>query len=222
MVFKKNNQLWKLSPIRFKKGNNLWKKRNNGTGKTWNKGLTKENDERVKKYSKRGRLKKSISHLGLKHTEEEKKKISLKLKNKPKSIQHKTEISKTLKEKFKNGEIISFWKGKKLNYVHKKKISETRIKNGTAKLDKNPNWQGGKSFEPYGLDFNENLKEKIRKRDKFICQICYQQINKKLDVHHIDRNKKNNLENNLISLCHHCHIILHNKHSAEKLRRLLE
>ena len=66
----------------------------------------------------------------------------------------------------------------------------------------NWNWQGGKSFEPYGLEFNEDLKRLIRERDKHICIICglYGK-----DVHHIDYNKKNNNPNNLITLSHKCH-----------------
>lgn len=77
------------------------------------------------------------------------------------------------------------------------------------------NWQGGKSFEPYGLEFNERLKEQIRKRDNYRCQECskYQEDlftkrgrKYKLTIHHIDYNKKNNNSDNLISLCNGCHI----------------
>ena len=70
------------------------------------------------------------------------------------------------------------------------------------------NWQGGKSFEPYGLEFNDDLKEVIRNRDRRKCQICKiieLENGQKLIVHHIDYNKKNNNPNNLISLCRICH-----------------
>jgi hypothetical protein len=75
-------------------------------------------------------------------------------------------------------------------------------------------WKGGISFEPYGLEFNKNLKEQIRKRDNFRCQECFRhqdelrtKTNKlyKLMIHHIDFNKQNNNPNNLISLCRNCH-----------------
>lgn len=75
--------------------------------------------------------------------------------------------------------------------------------------DGNSNWQGGKSFEPYGLDFNKSLKDKIRKRDKYTCQECgkkQKELGYKLSIHHINYNKKNNQEKNLISLCRQCHI----------------
>jgi len=71
-----------------------------------------------------------------------------------------------------------------------------------------PNWRGGKSFEEYGKEFDSSLKEQVRFRDKYKCRICgcSQLENRKhLDVHHIDYNKKNNILNNLISLCIFCH-----------------
>jgi hypothetical protein len=90
---------------------------------------------------------------------------------------------------------------------------ETRIKMGKRKKGKycgseNPNWQGGKSFEPYALTFNKGLKEQIKTRDNYACQICG--TNKEssqypLVVHHVDYNKKNNNPNNLITLCLFCH-----------------
>jgi len=70
------------------------------------------------------------------------------------------------------------------------------------------NWQGGKSFEPYGLEFNNQLKEQIRERDNYSCQECYQTEKKlgyRLTCHHIDYNKKNNNPDNLICLCKSCH-----------------
>ena len=71
----------------------------------------------------------------------------------------------------------------------------------------NPNWQGGKTFEEYPKEF-KLIKNIIRKRDIFLCQECKyteKQLKRKLDIHHIDYNKKNNNPNNLISLCRSCH-----------------
>jgi len=76
--------------------------------------------------------------------------------------------------------------------------------------DNNPNWQGGISFEPYSSEFNSELKEQIRKRDNYICQKCGKKQDsfigffKRLTIHHIDYDKDNNKENNLISLCNRC------------------
>lgn len=75
--------------------------------------------------------------------------------------------------------------------------------------ENNPNYVHGLGRFPYPLEFNEQLKRNIRKRDNFTCQYCQLIENKnirKLDVHHIDYNKNNNNENNLISLCCSCHV----------------
>ncbi len=83
--------------------------------------------------------------------------------------------------------------------------------------EKNPNygkrgeemasWQGGISFKPYTPDFNDQLKESIRKRDGYRCQKCglsELEEKKKLSIHHIDHNKKNCSKENLITLCQKC------------------
>ena len=90
------------------------------------------------------------------------------------------QISKTRKELFKKGKLKGF-----------------------SERDKHPNWQGGKSFEPYTTDWTITLKRAIRERDNYICQLCSQYGN---IVHHIDYNKKNCNSENLITLCRKCHI----------------
>jgi hypothetical protein len=81
-----------------------------------------------------------------------------------------------------------------------------RAKVGTFKGEKNPNWKNGASFELYGIVFTKELKRKIFVRDNSICQICgANRLWKKLDCHHIDYDKQNNDETNLISLCPTCH-----------------
>ena len=104
-------------------------------------------------------------------------------------------------------------------FYYPSKHSEVAEKISLGKLgDKNPmfgkvgplsvNWQGGKSFEVYPIEFSKKLKHCIRKRDGFTCQICkrHQSLFKtKLSIHHIDYNKKNCNESNLISLCIDCH-----------------
>jgi hypothetical protein len=110
-------------------------------------------------------------------------------------------------------------RGKKLSEEHKRKIGEagighlvkeeTRIKIGDShRGEKSVRWLGGKSFEPYGIDFNNKLREQIRQRDNHECQECHLtqgQAGYKLPVHHINYNKKNNDYANLITLCKSCH-----------------
>ena len=72
----------------------------------------------------------------------------------------------------------------------------------------NPNWKGGLSFGDYPVDFNNRLKVGIRNRDGNVCQLCgvpQIECTKKLSIHHIDYNKNNNSEANLVSLCLVCH-----------------
>lgn len=75
---------------------------------------------------------------------------------------------------------------------------------GNHKLIKenNPNWQGGKSFEEYPEGWTKQYKNSIRKKYNYTCQVCYKFGN---FVHHIDYNKSNLKERNLIVACNKCH-----------------
>ena len=86
-----------------------------------------------------------------------------------------------------------------------------RNKENPMVRENNPSWQGGKSFEPYSAEFNKKLKAKIKERDNYICQLCSDNFpvrkisnNRFLTIHHIDYDKKNSMENNLIALCNFC------------------
>ncbi len=71
----------------------------------------------------------------------------------------------------------------------------------------NPSWRGGVSNAPYPFEFCESLKEFIRSRDGYACQLCDatgEGTGKKLPVHHIDYDKSNLDSSNLITLCNSC------------------
>jgi hypothetical protein len=77
-----------------------------------------------------------------------------------------------------------------------------------AKLarENNPAWRGGTRRAKYDIEFSEELKGKIRKRDDYTCQLCGKlQNGLRFDVHHVDYNRQHSYENNLITLCHPCH-----------------
>jgi hypothetical protein len=102
------------------------------------------------------------------------------------------------------GNKYSLGKQNALGYRHTLEAREKIALSATA--EKSKNWQGGKSFEPYGIEFNHNLKKTIRARDNFTCQECGALENKRTHTcHHIDYDKNNNNPNNLITLCTQCH-----------------
>jgi len=101
-------------------------------------------------------------------------------------------------------------RGIPLSEETKKKLSIAMA--GRSAKDKNYFWKGGSSYEKYGFEFTLRLKEVIRNRDNRMCVLCkaHESILKtKLCVHHIDYNKNNNKENNLVSLCRKCHANVH-------------
>ena len=147
-------------------------------------------------------------------SEEHKKKISLsKIGNLSRTGQKNSIETRRKISKSNIGKHIGWSKGLT-------KETDERVKSMSIKLSNKgnpmygklgnlaPGWKGGLSFEPYGIEFNKKIKEQIRRRDNFICQKCKkaeQELKRKLSIHHIDYNKKNNCPLNLISLCSICH-----------------
>ncbi|MBN1467692.1 MAG: hypothetical protein JW924_03120 [Fusobacteriaceae bacterium] len=72
----------------------------------------------------------------------------------------------------------------------------------------------------YTHEYTSYLKNQIRNRDNYTCQLCkiteidYGKI---LDIHHIDYNKENCQEDNLITLCHKCNIKVNKNRNYWKL-----
>ncbi len=91
-------------------------------------------------------------------------------------------------------------KGKKLpplSEEHKRKQSEA-LRGAKCHF-----WKGGIAYEPYTVDWTQDLKRAIRKRDKYTCQVCGKEPS--VVCHHIDYDKKNCRPGNLITLCNSCH-----------------
>lgn len=169
----------------------------------------------------------------MKMTEEHKKKLSESHKGKKSSLETIEKLRKYHKEhpikywtgkKFSEEHLLNLKLsqiGRKHSQEVKDKIrdgnkhkivsEETRLKQskywkGRMTKDKNPNWRGGSSFEPYSVEWTVTLKRSIRERDKYTCKICNkQQEETTFPVHHIDYNKNNCNPNNLITLCNKCH-----------------
>lgn len=175
--------------------------------------LSKEKEEAMQMMENIRRAKNSISKIGKNnpmygetHSEETRIKQSVAMTECWKDLEYRDNLSgenhymydkhHTEEAKAKRSKLlIEYWKDPEYRDNHSG--------------ENNPSWQGGKSFEPYGIEFNNDLKEQIRKRDNYICQMCdkiQEEVERKLDVHHIDYDKTNNDPENLISLCRACHI----------------
>ena len=185
LKFMRENNLDRRSRSESQKGRKISKKqiqilRLSRLGKgTWNKGL-KMPKETCKKMSLSAieRFKNPKNHpmLGRKHSDETKLKQS--------KVKIGIKQSKETREKHRKSMI-----GNKHAFVH------------------------GQCSSPYSSKFTNELKQKIRCRDGHKCQICnkteaqeLKEINRVLCVHHIDYNKQNCDETNLISLCLKCHL----------------
>ena len=80
-----------------------------------------------------------------------------------------------------------------------------------------PRWKGGHSRLPYPSEWIKELRESIRNRDQHYCQYpeCDYDDTKKsprLHVHHINGDKNNCQEYNLISLCNKHHMKIEKNH----------
>ncbi|MBA7658953.1 hypothetical protein ES703_66916 [subsurface metagenome] len=196
----------------------------------WNKGLTKETDPRVKKMAE--------TKKGIPLSEEHRKKISESESGERNHMygKHVSEETKQKISEAMSGENNPMYgrKGEQNPFYGKYHSEETKRKMSKSNLGQDPwnkglsketdprvqklskavsgknnsHWRGGKSFELYGSEFNDALKEQIRERDNYQCQLCWvyqKESSRSLDVHHIDYNKKNNYKRNLVSLCVSCH-----------------
>jgi len=153
------------------------------------------------------REKMAKSKTGTQHSEKTKNMISEKLKQMWKDPEfRRLHPIRCTRKGMKNTEehnrkISEANKNRAFTQEHKTNLSESHI--GIMILEKHPNWQGGKSFEPYSMDWTRTLKQAIRERDNHTCRLCGKPGK---DVHHIDYNKKHCDPKNLITLCRSCHM----------------
>ena len=174
--------------------------------KSWNEGITKETNKTLKKISE--------NMMGCKN------------------VNYGKPLTKEQKEHLKlcfTGRIVSQKTRELLSNSQLGKNNSMYGKFG----EQNPAWLGGKSFEPYTSDFNKQFKEAIKERDNYTCQLCsifeddhLKLHNRRLDIHHIDYDKKNTFPQNCITLCMRCNIIINKdrelwtKHFQDLLKKL--
>lgn len=215
----------------YGKGYLITGERNGMYGKEqWNKGLTKETDDRVKKTGE------NISKtLKIFYTTEEGKKSAIEGGKTLKVFFATEEGQKWLDENLrgenhpmygKTGDKASFY-GRHHSEESKQLMSEnTRDMSGenhpmygiknpehSKKMsgENNPNWQGGISFEPYCEKFDNDLKDRVRDFFNGCCYVCgigQSELGQKLDVHHVNYNKMvccNDVKPLFVPLCRSCH-----------------
>jgi hypothetical protein len=168
-------------------------------------------------YSGASRRKMSESHIGKTLSGETRRRMS-EAKNgekhhnygKPLSVEHRRKLSMANFGKRHSDEtrrrLSKASSGKTHSEKSRRKIANTRRENGIGIGDKNPNFNGWSSLEPYSPEFVFVMRNVVRERDNYECRTCGVEENgKSHDVHHIDYDKDNNSGDNLILLCRGCH-----------------
>lgn len=161
-----------------------------------------------KHHSQKSKDKMRVAQLGKKCsyiTELNKQRIGEKnpFYNKKHSQATKNKMSKAMTGKYTGEKNHNF--GKHLLQETRDKLSKAMI--GKYIGENNPAWKGGISFKPYSSEFNKQLKITVRHRDGYKCQKCgcpEIENTRRLDIHHIDYDKRNCKPFNLISLCKRC------------------
>ena len=99
------------------------------------------------------------------------------------------------------------------NNMNTKKVSRVYERLDECKTDTDKKFQSKEVCNILQEQLSNDIKEKIRLRDNNECQYCFktslehiQEYGQKLHVHHIDYDKTNCEEENLITLCISCNV----------------
>ena len=191
---------------------------------------------RGKKLSPETRAKIAAAHLGKKHSPESiakmraarlgktpspetRAKLSAAMRGRQFSAEHRAKIGAANRRRVVGREtrakMSASGKTKVFSAEHRANICiglnrpETRARRSALMCgEKGPAWRGGISREPYAWAFDDELKEEVRRRDGYKCQLCgcpQAECKRLLHVHHIEYDKKNSDPVNLVSLCPSCH-----------------
>jgi len=193
-------------PIKFKQGHHLRLREYKDKLLQINKGksISDETRKKLSLASKKNIGRKQSEHCkmliaqkqkGVKESEETKVKLKIAQKNNWDNQQRRLELSEMNRERWNDP-------------AYKQRVKSTMLLNNRRGEQCNL-WKGGVSFLPYSSKFNKQKKRLIRERDGDICQLCgknEQENGKTLTVHHIDYDKNNTDDTNLITLCHICNL----------------
>lgn len=152
-----------------------------------------KNSKRIKEWHKTHPYQLNSRH----HTEETKQKIGLATRKRLQNPIYRKYFIETCR-KVSVGQKHSLDTRRKMSIGQKKSWQEIR-----GKI-----WTKEKRPIPYNKYF-WFVKPYIKLRDNFQCQICEvdeQNLSRQLSIHHIDYDRQNNSDENLISLCMKCHM----------------
>ncbi len=189
-----NKGLTKNSDERVRVGSEKASKVNKGRP-SWKKGLTMETDSRIKPGWSKGLTKETDERIK-KHSED----MKVAMKGRVFSSTHRANLSDSITKNWQKPE-----------FRERMKESFESISGENSQW-----WRGGIFNNPYGPEFTSSLRRQIQRRDNNVCQIPSCDIINRLSVHHIDCDKKNSTPLNLITLCGSHHSKIHNDRDQDK------
>ena len=163
--------------------------------------------KRCKSCSSRHLYKRTI---GKQLSEDEKTRFISKLSNAKigkKNHRWGKEVLQSTREKISEKLKIAYIEGRKEVWSSGLKIPmNVKIKSSCSQRNIGiDDWNCFSKYEKYPEEFYRKRKD-IMLRDKNICAICYEDLtNRNIHIHHINYNKKDNSNNNLITFCSCCH-----------------
>lgn len=155
------------------------------------------------------RQKQSIAHQKHIVSEETKKKISAAGKERFSNPLERAKISDAMKRHYTDSLELEKLRARAPRCA---KSAETKAKISATKIgEKNPNWHGGISYEPYCPKWNENLRVRIREFFDHRCITCGKSAEenvRKLSCHHVSYNKEACCDDTPVkfaAMCTSCH-----------------
>lgn len=140
------------------------------------------------------------------HTPEAREKNRQRKIGKRHSEEHKEKLSKALK-------------GRVFTEQHRQNLSVANANRDLSiyKRGEEHHWyKDGKSQQTHPPEFSVHIRKVVRDRDLHMCRVCRKSlIGREGVVHHVDGDKHNNDEVNLILVCRKCHGETHNKRNSK-------
>lgn len=152
-------------------------------------------------------------------------------KFKKRRVKENREVWKTSEWKKKHKAAVrrlvrtSEYKRKHKAGIERRRSNPNWQQSGFLPREDNVNWNGGTSNEPYPFEFNEEFKERIRKRYNHTCMICkltQEHVGHTLRVHHVDYDKDNLDPDNFVPLCMSGHSVTTGKKNRSYWTNVLQ